>query len=98
MKFDSLISLYRKITSRVRGDYVSAHSGHSALFIIISVFPLLILMLALVSRLGLGQKELLELLGGLAPKGFQGDIFSSVSGIVERLGSVAVSMTILTLL
>ena len=98
MKFDSLISLYRKITFRVRGDYIAAHSGHSALFIIISVFPLLILMLALVSRLGLEQNELLKLLGGLAPKGFQGDIFSSVSGIVERLGSVAVSMTILTLL
>lgn len=98
MKFDSLFSLYRKIIFRVRGDYIAAHSGHSALFIIISVFPLIILMLALVSRLGLEQNELLKFLGGLAPKGFQGDIFSSVSGIVERLGSVAVSMTILTLL
>lgn len=94
----SLLSIYKKISARMRNDYIAAHSGHSALFIIISVFPLLILMLALITHTGLGKNELLNFLDGLAPKGFQGDIFTSVSGLLERLGSVAVSITILTLL
>lgn len=94
----SLFRIYKKTASRVREDHISAHSGHSALFIIISVFPLLILMLALISHTGLGRQELLSFLGSLAPRGFQGDIFTSVSGLVERLGNVAVSVTILTLL
>jgi len=98
MIFKTLLSAWKRLSARVRGDYIAAHSGHSALFIIISVFPLLILMLALITHTGLGKNELLSFLDGLAPKGFQGDIFTSVSGLLERLGNVAVSVTILTLL
>ncbi len=86
------------ISRKSRADYVSAHSGHSALFLIISVFPLLILMLALIKHTGLGENELLALLQGLAPKAFQGIIADSVSQIFGRIGRLAVSLTVVTLL
>lgn len=86
------------IAKKSRENYVSAHSGHGALFIIISVFPLIILMLAMIKHTGIGEDELLELLQGLAPKAFEGIIADSVSKIFQRLGRIAVSITVLTLL
>ena len=93
-----LLKSVKTLISRAREDYISAHSGHSALFIIISVFPLLILMLAFINHTEIGKEPLMNFLDSLAPKGLQGDIFASVSGLLERLGNVAVSVTILTLL
>lgn len=86
------------LTKKSREDYVSAHSGHGALFIIISVFPLLILMLAMIKHTGIGEGELLELLYELAPKTFEGIIADSVSKIFQRLGRITVSITVITLL
>ncbi len=86
------------LSGKAREDYVSAHSGHGALFIIISVFPLLILLLAMIKHTGIGEDELLDLLQGLAPKAFEGIIADSVSKIFLRLGRVAVSITVITLL
>lgn len=94
----AIYGFFKKLFERAQKDSVGAYSGHSALFIVISVFPLIMLMLAAIKYTPITEDHILNLMAQLTPKPLNTVIIGSVKEIFNRFGSGAVSLTAITLL
>lgn len=97
----AFLTLYKtidKLFKRAADDSLYSYAGHSALFIIISFFPLLMLLLASVKYMPFTEVEVLELINNL-PLGDANSVINTVvKEIFARSGSLALSITAITLL
>ena len=77
---------------------VYAYAGHSALFIIISFFPLLMLLLASVKYMPFSEKEVLELVSAIPLGSANNTLNTAIREVYARSGSLALSISAITLL
>ena len=77
---------------------VYSYAGHSALFIIISFFPLLMLLLASVKYMPFSENEVLELVSAIPLGNANNALNTAVKEVYARSGSLALSISAVTLL
>lgn len=93
----SLYKFLKDLFRRANKDSVAAYSGHSALFVVISAFPLVMLLLTALKHTALSEGYLLNLLKD-STNPLAIIISESIDDIFGRLGNIAISLTALTLL
>lgn len=76
----TIIDLKNKMTER----HVAAYAAQSAYFMIMSFFPLTLLLLTLIGFTGLQQEELYSLLAGIIPEGFHSFMFGLIREMYSR--------------
>lgn len=74
---------------------IPVYASHSSFFLVLSIFPMLVLMLGLLRYTGLGVENLTELIGGFLPKALQPTVkdvivnaYRSSTGVVLSLSAV----------
>lgn len=91
-------STLRSWITRLRAMEISAHAAHACYFIVLSVFPLLVLMLGLLRYTALQPEDLLDLLSGLIPDALLPHAWKLISGAYQNTSKVVVSISALTAL
>lgn len=94
-------NIYLKVKSVLKSaseNSVYSYAGHSALFIIISFFPLLMLLLASVKYMPFSEKEVLELVSAIPLGNANNALNTAVKEVYARSGSLALSISAITLL
>ncbi len=94
----ALYQFILRLFKRARTDSVAAYSGHSALFLVISLFPLIMLLLSAVKYTPITQDDLLKTFSELAPPPLDTIIKESINDIFSRFSNLALSITAITLL
>jgi membrane protein len=89
----STLKLINIFSRKVRDDHVAAFSAQAAFFIIISFFPFLMLLLAIISQLSIKESTLLNLFYQIFPSA----INSFVISIVDEIDSSASSGTLISI-
>lgn len=93
--------VYLKVKSVLKSaseNSVYSYAGHSALFIIISFFPLLMLLLASVKYMPFSENEVLELVSAIPLGNANNALNTAVKEVYARSGSLALSISAVTLL
>lgn len=75
------VELYKKITGKMKRDRVDAFAAQSALFFIMSFFPVCMLLLALIQYTPLTSEMIMDALMEVLPAGF----YDLIASIVEEL-------------
>lgn len=88
MSFWNIIQLIRKFTVKMDSDRIRAHSAEAAFFIIMSVFPMLMLLLTLVQFTPLTQEQVLYALNEITPFEIRGLIEPTVSSLFNRSSAI----------
>lgn len=94
----SFIKLTRQFLQKIRNDNVNAFAAQSALFIMISFFPLIMAILSLLQFLPLSSEEFIELLLEAVPSIFEPYVSSVVTDLYEKSTGTMLTFTILTLI
>ncbi|HHT98219.1 MAG TPA: YihY/virulence factor BrkB family protein [Clostridiales bacterium] len=94
----STIMLIQLFFRKIRDDYVTAFSAQAALFIIISFFPFIMLLLSIIQFLPVDKSELLYTFNNIFPSSFNSIIISIVTEIFNKASSTIVSITAITAL
>lgn len=87
-KIRELIGKIRRFTAKVKRDRVRAHSAEAAFFIIMSFFPVVMLLLAVIQFTPLTQEQLLETLERVTPFEVTGLVEPVVKGVYEHSSSL----------
>lgn len=94
----STIMLIQLFFRKIRDDYVTAFSAQAALFIIISSFPFIMLLLSIIQFLPVDKGELLNTFNNIFPSSFNSVIISIVTEIFNKASGTIVSITAITAL
>lgn len=82
----------------VRRMEISVHAAHAGYFIVLSVFPTLVLLLGLLRYTPLEAADLMDLLGGFLPTALQPYAWSVISATYENTSKMVISLSALTAL
>ena len=96
-KIEKLIHFGRVFTRKVNRDRVRAHSAESAFFIIMSFFPIVMLLLTLIQFTPLDPEQVLQLLEEITPFEIRG-IWQNLVGSIFHSASSILPWTILVAL
>lgn len=88
----------RKIAKRASADSAYSYAGHSALFIIISFFPLLMLILASVKYMPFSEEQVLGIVSSIPLGNANNTLSVAIKEVYARSGSIALSLSAITLL
>lgn len=88
----------RTFLQKIKEDYVSAFSAQSALFIIISAFPLIIMFLNLIQFLPVTKSDLSSLMVRLTPDTLDPFIINFIDELYSKSSGTLISLTALTTL
>lgn len=91
-------STLRSWIARLRAMEISAHAAHACYFLVLAVFPLLVLMLGLLRYTALQPEDLLDLLSGLIPDALLPHVWKLISGAYRNTSKAVVSISALTAL
>lgn len=97
-KIKKIFSFAINLKKRTDKDAVYAVAGHSTLFVIISFFPLLMLLLSIVKYLPLSEEWVVETIKNVPLGAMNDPINDAVSEIYSRSGSFVLSVTAVGLL
>ena len=78
--------------------HISTHSAHACYFIVLSVFPLLVLMFGILRYTALRPNDLMDLIGTLIPDALFPLVWKLVSSSYENTSKAVVSLSALTAL
>ena len=78
--------------------HISTHAAHACYFIVLSVFPMLVLMFGLLRYTALQPDDLMDVIGGLLPDALLPYAWKLISGAYENTSKVVVSVSALTAL
>lgn len=92
------IKIAKSFLQKIKEDYVSAFSAQSALFIIISAFPLIIMILSLIRFLPITKYDLSKLVTTLMPDALDPFIVSIINELYTKSSGTLISLTALTTL
>lgn len=92
--FDTLAELFKMTDS----DSVYAMAGHSTLFLIISFFPFVMLLLAAIPYAPVTESQVESAFNVLFSGGIQATVQAAIGEIFDRSGSITLSITAITLL
>ncbi len=96
--FKNAYRTVRMVLKRASGDSVYSYAGHSALFIIISFFPLLMLLLASVKYMPFSEAQVLEIVSSIPLGNANNTLSVAIKEVYARSGSIALSLSAITLL
>lgn len=86
------------IANKAKDDHVSAFAAQSALFIIMSIVPFLLLLLTLIKYTPLTEDTLIELVENVAPVAFVDNIKSIIRQLYQNVSTTVVLITIISVL
>lgn len=87
----SFYKIIRAFNRKIRDDFVSAFSAQAAFFVIISLFPFLMLLLTLVQYLPITKYNLLLILTQVFPTNVKSLVIGIVSEVYEKTSSTIIS-------
>ncbi len=88
MKLYRIIELIRKFLAKMDSDRIRAHSAEAAFFIIMSVFPILMLLLTLIQFTPLTQDQVLYALDEITPFEIRDIIEPTVSSLFNKSSAI----------
>lgn len=92
----SIIKLFKQFLKKIQGDNVNAFAAQSALFIMISFFPLIMVILNLLQFLPISSEEFIELLLQAFPEIFEPYISEIVNDLYEKSSGTMLTITLIT--
>lgn len=93
--------LIGRIMGRIRqlqGMEIPTHASHACYFIVLALFPALVLLLGILRYTPLKASDLMDLVGGILPDALEPDIWRLISGTYENTSQVVMSVSALTAL
>lgn len=96
--FKNIYNFINCLSKRLSEDSVYSVSGHSALFLIISFFPFVMLLLAAVKYMPFSEEQVIELFDAISMGSINETIRNIIKDIYNRSGSFALSVTAITLI
>ena len=96
--FSSLFKEIKALSKRIYNDSVYAVSGHATLFIIISFFPFIMLLLALVKHLPFTQNQIIALFDNISLGIMNETVRNAIKEVYEIPSSIVLSITAVTVL
>lgn len=94
----SLFKIIRAFNRKIRDDYVSAFSAQAAFFVIISLFPFLMLLLTLIQYLPITEYNLLLILTQVFPNSVSALVINIVSEVYKKASGTIISLTAISAL
>ncbi len=94
----SIYKIIRAFNRKVRDDFISAFSAQAALFVLISFFPFIMLLLNLVQFLPITESVLMATLTQIFPGSISPLIINIVSEVYNKASGTIISLTIITTL
>lgn len=94
----NLISLIQKFLDKLKKDSVSAYAAQAAFFIILSVFPFFMFLLALIQYLPLTEQDLITMITTYIPDAFSPYLTNIISEIYTSSSTTLLSLTAVTAL
>lgn len=94
----SFYKIIRAFNRKIRDDYVSAFSAQAAFFVIISLFPFLMLLLTLIQYLPITKYNLMLILTQVFPANVKSLVISIVSEVYEKTSSTIISAAVISAL
>ena len=92
----SIIKLIRQFSKKIQSDNVNAFAAQSALFIMISFFPLIMVILNLLQFLPISSEKFIELLLQAFPEIFEPYVREIVNDLYEKSSGTILTITLLT--
>ena len=92
------VQIWLRRAATLRAMHISTHAAHACYFIVLSVFPLLVLMLGLLRYTALEPGDLLDLIGGLLPDALLPYAWKLISGAYTNTSRTVISVSALTAL
>lgn len=92
----SIIKLIKQFLKKIQSDNVNAFAAQSALFIMISFFPLIMVILNLLQFLPISSEEFIELLLQAFPEIFEPYVSEIVNDLYEKSSGTMLTITLLT--
>ena len=77
---------------------IPVHSAHACYFIILSLFPALVLLLSILRYTGLTPESFMDLLTGLIPEALEPYAWKLISGTYAHTSRMVISVSVLTAL
>ena len=81
---------------RILEDYVTIHAAYTTLFIFMSLFPMIMFLLNLMTIINVDQKVLLNQIDHFIPEAFQGLVKSIIENIADSSSGLILSITVVT--
>ena len=89
---------WRRLLRSLRAMHISTHAAHACYFIVLSVFPLLVLMFGILRYTSLQTADLLDLISALLPEALLPHAWKLISGAYENTSKAVISLSALTAL
>lgn len=80
----------------LRAMHISTHAAHACYFIVLSVFPTLVLIFGILRYTALRPGDLMDLLGGLLPDALLPHAWKLISGAYANTSKMVISVSALT--
>ena len=93
-----LIGKVMDYSRRLRAMEIPTHASHACYFIVLAIFPALVLVLGMLRYTSLEAADLMDLAEGLLPDALEPYIWRLISGTYENTSKVVVSVSALTAL
>lgn len=95
---DNRAQKWRRALKTLQQMHISTHAAHACFFIVLSVFPMLVLMFGLLRYTALQPENLLDLLSGLLPEALLPHAWNLIRSAYENSSRLVVSVSALTAL
>ena len=92
----SIIKLIQQFSKKIQNDNVNAFAAQSALFMMISFFPLIMVILNLLQFLPISSEEFIELLLQAFPEIFEPYVREIVKDLYEKSSGTMLTITLIT--
>lgn len=97
-KKGKLLDAVRRIGAFLSPMRISIHSAYTSFFLVLSVFPTLVVLFNILAYLPLGYDEVIDLISQVVPKAFMPMIEKVVSGAYENTSGAMLSVSVITAL
>ena len=83
---------------RIRSMEIPTHASHACYFIVLALFPALVLMLGMLRYTSLEAADLMDMVSGMLPNALEPYIWRLISGTYEHTSRLMISLSALTAL
>ena len=95
---NTFMGRWRHALNILHDMHISTHSAHACFFIVLSVFPMLVLMFGLLRYTALQPEDLLDLISGLLPDALLSHAWNLIKGAYDNTSKLVISVSALTAL
>ena len=92
------VTWLRRILAWLKPMQISLHAAYTSFFLILSVFPILVILFGLLGYTSLGLEEVMALVAGVLPDAFEPLAERIISGAYENTSAPVLSVSVLTAL